>query len=74
MNLDLLDLRTLQIECARAITTIEATNNKLSQFNKQAHHNSQQWYKAVIGWYIDQYGDLPSKVCPGKEVKILRDV
>jgi len=66
-----LELRELQLESARAMATMEATNNNLSQFNKQAHHNSQQWYKAVINWYIEQYGDLPSKVGPGKEIKLI---
>ena len=69
-----LELRELQLECARVIATMEATNNNLSQFNKQAHHNSQQWYKAVINWYIEQYGDLPSKVGPGKDVKLISNV
>lgn len=66
-----LELRDLQLESARAMATMEATNNNLSQYNKQAHHNSQQWYKAVINWYIEQYGDLPSKVGPGKDVKLI---
>lgn len=69
-----LELRELQLESARAMATMEATNNNLSQFNKQAHHNSQQWYKAVINWYIEQYGDLPSKIGPGKEIKLILDV
>jgi DTW domain-containing protein YfiP len=69
-----LELREMQLEAARAMSTLEATNNNLSQFNKQAHHNSQQWYKAVINWYIEQHGDLPSKVGPGKEVKLILDV
>jgi hypothetical protein len=50
---------------------MQATNNNIWQFNAQAHHNSQNWYVAVIKWYIDQYGDLPSKIGPGKDVKIL---
>jgi hypothetical protein len=66
-----LELRELQLESARAIATMEATNNNLSQFNKQAHHNSQQWYKAVINWYIEQYGDLPSKVGPGTNINLI---
>lgn len=69
-----LELRELQLESARAMATMEATNNNLSQFNKLAHHNSQEWYKAVINWYIEQYGDLPSKIGPGKEVKLILDV
>jgi hypothetical protein len=71
MNLDLLTLRQLQTESARAISTMEATNNNIYQFNKQAHHNSQNWYIAVIKWYVEQYGDLPSKVGPGKDIKLV---
>ena len=71
MDINDLDLRQLQTESARALSTIEATNNNIWQFNKQAHHNSQNWYRAVIEWYIDEYGDLPSKVGPGREVKLI---
>tara|TARA_B100000035_G_scaffold222268_1_gene190932 strand:- start:954 stop:1175 length:222 start_codon:yes stop_codon:yes gene_type:complete len=72
--LDGLTLRDLQKESARALSTMQATNNNIHQFNKKAHHNSQMWYKAVIEWYIEQYGDLPSKVGPGKDVKLVSDV
>ena len=74
MNIDELTLRQLQTESARALSTIEATNNNIWQFNKQAHHNSQNWYVAVIKWYVEQYGDLPSKIGPGKDVKLILDV
>ena len=67
-------MRQLQQESARALATIEATNNNIYQFNKKAHHNSHNWYRAVIEWYIDQYGDLPSKTGPGAEVKLIHDV
>ena len=73
LDLDQYDLRTLQKECARAVATMEATNNNIYKFNQQAHHNSQNWYKAVIKWYVDQYGDLPSRVGPGTSVKIILD-
>lgn len=73
MNLKDLDLRTLQKESARALSTMQATNNNIWQFNKQAHHNSQNWYKAVIEWYIEEYGDLPSKTGPAKEVELRYD-
>ena len=73
IDLDQYDLRTLQKECARAVATIEATNNNIYKFNQQAHHNSQNWYKSVIRWYIDQYGDLPSRVGPGVTVNIILD-
>lgn len=74
MDLDKLTLRKLQTESARALSTMQATNNNIWQFNKQAHHDSQRWYRAVIEWYVEQYGDLPSKTGPGKEVKLINDV
>lgn len=73
MDISDLSLRELQTESARALSTMEATNNNIWQFNQKAHHNSQNWYKAVIEWYIDRYGDLPSKVGPGKQVKLVLD-
>ena len=74
INLDTLTLRELQKESARALSTMHATNNNIWQFNKLAHHNSQNWYRAVIEWYVEQYGDLPSKVGPGKDIKLVYDV
>mgnify|MGYP000108237895 FL=1 len=73
MDISELSVRELQKESARALSTIQATNNNIWQFNKQAHHNSQNWYKAVIVWYIDEYGDLPSNSGPGKDVKLILD-
>lgn len=73
MELDNLSLRQLQIESAKALSTMQATNNNIQQFNKQAHHDSQKWYRAVISWYINEYGDLPSRAGPGKEVKLILD-
>ena len=74
MDLSNLTLREMQTESARALSTIQATNNNIHQFNKQAHHNSENWYKAVIEWYVEQYGDLPSRTGPGKEIKLVSDV
>lgn len=74
MELNNLSLRELQVESARALSTMEATNNNIFQFNKQAHHDSQNWYKAVITWYVEQYGDLPSRAGPGKDIKLVLDV
>ena len=71
MDINDLTLRDLQKESARALSTMEATNNNIYQFNKQAHHNSQNWYRAVIEWYVEKYGDLPSKIGPGKNVKLV---
>ena len=73
MDISNLTLRQLQTESARAISTMEATNNNIQQFNKQAHHNSQNWYTAVIKLYVKQYGDLPSIVGPGKNIKLVLD-
>jgi|TARA_B110000305_G_scaffold215985_1_gene254018 hypothetical protein len=74
LDISNLTLRQLQTESARALSTMQATNNNIWQFNQQAHHNSENWYKAVIKWYIEQYGDLPSKVGPGKDIKLVMDV
>ena len=73
IDIDELTTRELQKESARALSCIEATNDNIYQFNKKAHHNSNLWYKAVIEWYVDNYGDLPSKVGPGKDVKLVMD-
>ena len=73
MDFEDFTLRELQQESARALSTMEATNNNIYKFNKRAHHNSHNWYKAVIEWYVDEYGDLPSKTGPGTEVKLVID-
>ena len=72
--MDDLTLRELQTESARALSTMSATNNNIYKFNKLAHHDSQKWYRAVIQWYVDEYGDLPSRYGPGKDVKLVLDV
>lgn len=73
IDIDKMELRQLQIEAAKALSVYEATNNFIHQFNRQAHHNSQNWYKAVIKHYINQYGDLPSRVGPAREIKLILD-
>lgn len=52
------DLRELQLEAALVISNNNATNNWIKQF--RAEHDSQQFYKNVIAWYIKENGDLPS--------------
>ena len=74
MDINDLTLRQLQTESARALSTMSATNNNIYKFNKLAHHDSQKWYRAVIEWYVQEYGDLPSKYGPGKDVKLIYDV
>lgn len=73
MDIDNLTVRELQREAARALSTMQATNNNIWQFNKQAHHDSQKWYRAVIEWYVSEYGDLPSRYGPGKDIKLVLD-
>ncbi len=71
MDINKLSLRKLQQESAKALFVIQATNKNIYTFNQQAHHNSQNWYKAVIKWYIDQYGGLPSEIGPAKDIKLI---
>ena len=73
VDLDELSTRQLQKESARALATMVATNNNIFQFNKQAHHNSWLWYKAVIKYYVQEHGDLPSLIGPGVDVKLVLD-
>lgn len=71
--LDDMDTRELQKEAARAISTMDADNNSIYKFNKQARHNSLLWYKAVIVHYISEWGGFPSEVGPGTEVKLVME-
>jgi hypothetical protein len=73
-DLDKLSLRQLQTESARALSTMSATNNNIYQFNKRAHHDSQNWYRAVIEWYVQEYNGLPSETGPGRDVKLIHNV
>lgn len=73
MDVNNLTLRQLQQESARALATMQATNNNIYQFNKQAHHNSHNWYAAVIRWYVAKYGGLPSQTGPGKDIIMVYD-
>lgn len=75
MNIDLetLDLRTLQLECARALVTMDGTSAGISKFNKQAHHNSQLWYKAVLKSYIEEHGGMPKDVGPAKDIVLFSE-
>ena len=72
--LDQFSVRRLQLESARALATMQTTNNNIHQFNKQAHHDRQKWYRAVIKWYMAEYFFLPSVGGPGKDVKLVMDV
>jgi hypothetical protein len=73
LDLYKLPLRTLQKESARALACMSATSDNIYKFNKKAHHNSTNWYVAVIEDYIDLYKGMPSEVGPGKDVKLMLD-
>jgi hypothetical protein len=72
IDLDVLTARDLQKEAARVLAAGDGFgNHDLVRFNKLAHHDSHAWYRAVITWYVEQYGNLPSQVGPAQQVKLL---
>lgn len=71
MNISDFPLRRLQLEAARVINTMEATNDNIYIFNKESRHNSQAWYITAIEWYVKEYGGLPSEAGPGKDIKFI---
>jgi len=74
IDIDALTVRQLQTESVRALSCDKGfDNHDLVQFNKLVHHDSHEWYRAVIAWYVDQYSDLPSRAGPGVHVKLLID-
>ena len=70
-DLNKLSLRELQLLSARVIATMDATSNNMWRFNKEAKYNSQQLYRVVIQWYIDEYGGWPDEIGPGKDVNLI---
>ncbi len=71
INLDSMSLRDLQLEASRVVSTMQATNDNIHKFNVESRHNSQNWYKSALKWYIKTYGDLPSKTGPGKDITLI---
>jgi len=71
MDIKDLPLRTLQLEAARVISSMEATNDNIHKFNKASRHNSQGWYIAAVEWYVKEYGGMPSETGPGKDIKFV---
>ena len=49
--------RELQILSSTILSNHDATNNFIKQF--KADHDSQQFYKNVIRWYIEKYKKFP---------------
>lgn len=73
IDLDDLDLRSLQKESTKALLTMDGSNNGIYRFNKVARHNSQQWYKEVLQYYIELHGGLPSQIGPAKDIVLLSE-
>lgn len=73
INLEQLTLRQLQIEAAKALSVIPGDNATLSPFNKKANHDSQNFYRAIIEYYINEYGDIPSNAGPAQSVRLVLD-
>lgn len=71
IDVDALTMRQLQLECARIFVSFGSDNVTLSKFNKMSKHDSVEWYKNVLNWYIGEYGDLPGVAGPGKDVNLL---
>ena len=49
--------RELQILSSTILSNHDATNNFIKKF--KADHDSQQFYKNVIRWYIEKYKKFP---------------
>ena len=67
--LDTYETRELQLEAARVVSSHPATNRWIRNF--KANHDSRDFYRKVVEWYINEYGGLPSDIGPGKNVKLL---
>lgn len=73
-DLSTLEMRELQRESARALAYWRPTNNELHVFTKQAHHDSQGFYRAVLEKYIADFGGLPSEAGPAQDIQLISDV
>jgi hypothetical protein len=63
------DRRELQLEAARVVASHKATNGWIKKF--KADHDSEEFYRNAIRWYVNEYGGLPSEVGPGTGVTLL---
>ena len=73
VDIETLDLRTLQQEAARALASyIDSTNNGLAEINKKCNHDSTIFYKEVLKKYMEEFGDLPSIVGPGVGIQLVK--
>lgn len=53
-------LRELQIYSSKILSMHESTNNFIKQF--KSDHDSLQFYRNVIIWYIKKYNQLPEEI------------
>lgn len=71
IDLSALTTRQLQKESALALAADKPSSNELSRLGKTVHHDSHQFYRAVIADYIERYGGLPSEIGPASSIKLL---
>tara|TARA_Y100000992_G_scaffold243695_1_gene174759 strand:+ start:125 stop:325 length:201 start_codon:yes stop_codon:yes gene_type:complete len=50
-------LRELQVTSSKILSEHKATNNFIKRF--KADHDSHQFYRNVIKWYIERYNKFP---------------
>ena len=50
-------LRELQVTSSKILSEHKATNNFIKRF--KADHESHQFYRNVIKWYIERYNKFP---------------
>ena len=50
-------VRELQIVSSKILSEHEATNNFIKKF--KADHDSVQFYKNVVAWYVEKYNKFP---------------
>jgi len=68
---DAMDLLKLQTESSLAMAHYKYGNNELYVFTREAHHDSQGFYKAIIRHYVNEYGGLPSEVGPAQYIELV---
>lgn len=74
VDLQSLDLRTLQKESGLALTFfLNERKTTLPQLNKAYHHDSQQYYRLVIEEFVKAFGGLPSTILHNRYAKNVSD-
>lgn len=52
----------MQIEAALALDYYRFNSNEMAKFNKLMNHDSHTFYMAIIEYFENDFGDLPSKI------------